>query len=67
MDLDSYYRNQILRWAGHVNRMPMNRAPWQLLTDLVAHSRPNSCPEMTWGRTLSKVLKCKGLPVNFKE
>jgi hypothetical protein len=22
---------------------------------------------MTWGRTLKKALKCKGLPVNFKE
>jgi len=67
MDLDSYYHNRILRWAGHVARMPMTRAPRQLLTGCVAHSRPNGCPEMTWGRTLKKALKCKGLPVNFKE
>jgi hypothetical protein len=67
MDLDSYYHNRILRWAGHVARMPMTRAPRQLLTGWVAHSRPNGCPEMTWGRTLKKALKCKGLPVNFKE
>jgi len=33
----------------------------------VAHSRPNGCPEITWGRTLKKALKYKGLPVNFKE
>ena len=45
----------------------MTRAPRQLLTGCVAHSRPNGCPEMTWGRTLKKALKCKGLPVNFKE
>jgi len=45
---------------------PMTRAPRQLLTGWVAHSRPNGCPEMTWGRTLKKALKCKGLPVNFK-
>ena len=31
------------------------------------HSRPNGCPKMTWCRTLNKALKCKGLPVNFKE
>ena len=37
------------------------------LTGWVTHSRPNGCPEMTWGRTLKKALKCKGLPVNFKE
>jgi hypothetical protein len=47
MDLDSYYHNRILRWAGHVARMPMTRAPRQLLTGWVAHSRPNGCPEMT--------------------
>jgi hypothetical protein len=67
MDLHSYYHNRILRWAGHVARMPMTRAPRQLLTGWVEHSRPNGYPEMTWGRTLNKALKCKGLPVNFKE
>jgi hypothetical protein len=67
MDLDSYYHNRILRRAGHVARMPMTRALRQLLTGWVAHSRPSGCPEMTWGRTLKKSLKCKGLPVNLKE
>jgi len=68
MDLDSYHHNRILRWAGHVTRrMPMTRVLRQLLTGWVAHSRPNGCPEMTWGRALKKALKCKGLPVNFKE
>ena len=32
LDLDSYYHNRVLRWAGHVARMPMNRATRQLLT-----------------------------------
>ena len=31
------------------------------------HFRPNGCHEMTWGWTLRKALKYKGLPVNFKE
>ena len=53
--------------CGHVARMPVTRAPRQLLTGWVAHSRPNGCPEMTWGRTLKKALKCKGLPAKFKE
>ena len=65
MDLDSYYHNPILRCAGHVARMPMPRAPWQLLPGWVAHSRPNGCPEMTWGRALKKALECKELPVNL--
>jgi len=49
------------------NKRSMTRAPRQLLTGWLAHSRPNGCPEMTWGRTLKKALKCEGLPVNFKE
>jgi hypothetical protein len=32
LDLDSYDHNRVLRWAGHVARMRMNRAPRQLLT-----------------------------------
>jgi len=27
LDIDSYYHNRLLRWAGHVTRMPMSRAP----------------------------------------
>jgi len=25
-DIDSYFYNRLLRWAGHVERMPMSRA-----------------------------------------
>jgi hypothetical protein len=65
MDLDSYYHNRILRWAGHVARMPMSRAPRQLLTGWVAHPRPIGCPEMNFGRTLKKALKRNHLPTDF--
>ena len=54
LDIDSYSHNRILRWAGHVARMPMSRAPRQLLTGWISHSRPICCPQMTWGRTLEK-------------
>ena len=67
MDIDSYYHNRIILWAGHVAWTLMIRAPRQLLTGWVVHLRPSGCPEMTWGRTLKKALKCKGLPANFKE
>ena len=52
LDIDRYLHNRILRWAGHVARMPMSRAPRQLLPGWVSHSRPIGCPHMTWGRTL---------------
>jgi len=67
LDIDSYYHNRLLCWAGNVVRMPMSRAPWQLLTSWVAHSRPVGCPQMTWGRTLEIALTSKGISKEFKE
>ena len=60
-----YFHNRILRWARHVARMPMSRAPRQLLTGWVSHSRPIGCPQMTWGRTLENALKSKGISKEF--
>ena len=67
MDLDSYYNNRILRWAGHVARIPMTRALRLLLTGWIVNSRPNGFPKMARGWTLKSALKRKGLVVNFKE
>ena len=64
--LDTYYHRRLLRWAGHVSRMPMSRAPRQLLTGWVAHKRPIGCPQMTWGRTIKKALVRNNLPGDFK-
>ena len=64
-DLDSYYHNRVLRWAGHVARMSMSREPRQLLTGWVEHPRPIGCPEMNFGRTLKKALKRNHLPIDF--
>ena len=64
--LDTYYHRRLLRWAGHVSRMPMSRAPRQLLTGWVAHKRPIGCPQTTWGRTIKKALVRSNLPGDFK-
>jgi hypothetical protein len=45
--VDSYYNCRLLRWAGHVARMPMDRMPRKLLTGWVEHARPAGCPQMT--------------------
>ena len=67
LDIDSYYHNRLLRWAGHIARLPMSRAPRQLLASWVAHSVPVGCPQMTWGRTLENALASKGMSTEFKE
>ena len=67
LDIGSYFHNRILRWAGHVARMPMSRALRQLLTGWVSHSRPIGCPQMTWGRTLENALKSKVISKDFDE
>jgi hypothetical protein len=63
--VDQYYHRRLLRWAGHVSRMPMSRAPRQLLTGWVAHPRPTGSPLMTWGRTLKKALVRCGQSPDF--
>jgi len=67
LDIGSYFYNRLLRWAGHVARMPMSRAPRQLLKSWVAHSRPVGCPQMTWGRTLENALKRKCISKEFDD
>ena len=65
--LDTYYHRRLLRWAGHVARMPLNRAPRMFLSGWVANSRPTGCPQMTWGRTLKKALQRNSLPTEFSK
>ena len=43
--LDTYYNCHLLRWARHVSRMPVSRAPHKLLTSWVAEPRPVGSPK----------------------
>ena len=63
--LEAYYHRRLLRWAGHVSRMPLNRLSRMPLAGWVANPRPLGCPQMTWGRTLKKTLSSNGLPSDF--
>jgi hypothetical protein len=51
--LGSYYSRCLLRWAGHITRVPMGRMPRKLLTDWAEHARQVGCLQMSWGRTLN--------------
>ena len=64
-DCISSSRVRLLRWAGHVSRMPMSWAPRQLLAGWTAHPRPKGSPLMTFGRTLKKALVRYGQSSDF--
>ena len=64
---DFYYNTRMLRWAGHLARMPMTRMPRRLLTSWVRNARPRGAPQMTFGRTLNKALKSADLPTEFSK
>jgi hypothetical protein len=62
---DKYYNRRLLRWTGHVARMPLIRAPRRTLTSRVDNPRPLGCPQMNWGRTLKKALQSYDLPTEL--
>ena len=65
LDLESNHHSQVLRWAGHATRVPMSRAPRQLLTVWVAHPLRIGCQEINLCRTLKKALKRNALHRDF--
>jgi hypothetical protein len=66
-NMDYYYNNRLLGWAGHIARMPLCRLPRKFLTSWVNQPRPIGHPRMTWGQTLEKALGAKNIPLDFKE
>ena len=61
--IDAYLAKRQLRWAGHVARMPNNRLPRKMLSCWVPHKRPRGAPQMTYGRSLRKLLRKAEIPV----
>ncbi len=62
---DINYSRRLLRWAGHVARMPMDRIPRKHLSGWAEHARPVGCLQMTWYRALNEAFKSYGLPTSF--
>jgi exonuclease III len=65
--IEFYYFTRMLRWAGHVARMPWHRTPRKLLTSWVKNKRPRGRPLFTFGHALKKALKWAGLPIQYAE
>lgn len=61
-----YYNTRLLRWAGHIARMDMDRLPRKLLTGWVDNKRAQGHPFQTWGHTLKKALVIAGIPTEFE-
>jgi transcription termination factor 2 len=63
-----YFDSRMLRWAGHLARMPPDRLPRKFLTSWVADkARPQGRPSASWVTTLEAVLVRKGIPTEFAE
>ena len=59
--IEHYVDLRQLRWLGHVARMPWERAPRRMLSCWVQHARPHGAPEMTYGRSIAKAMKRRGI------
>ena len=53
--------DRCMRWAGHVARMPEQRAPRQLLSSWVRAKRPIGRPHMTIAHSMRDTIKRAGL------
>lgn len=62
-----YFDSKMLRWAGHLSRMPLDRLPRKFLTSWIATPRPQGHPSTSWVTTLETVLARKGISTEFAE
>jgi hypothetical protein len=61
---DTSYNRRLLRWTGHVARMPLIRAPRKILTSWVDNPRPLGCPHEL-GPNSEKALQSNDPPTVF--
>mmetsp|Transcript_34064 Transcript_34064/g.40061 ORF Transcript_34064/g.40061 Transcript_34064/m.40061 type:complete len:458 (-) Transcript_34064:220-1593(-) len=64
--LNYYYYTRLLRWLGHIARMPFSRIPRKFLTGFVEHKRPQGGGRAgCWGRSACAALEAAGLPKEY--
>ena len=62
---DNYFNRRLLRWAGHVASMPVDRMLRNYLTGWAEYAQPIGCPQMSWSRTLDIAPNRLDLPTHF--
>jgi hypothetical protein len=63
---DKKYNRRLIRWTGHVTRIPLSRSPRQILKSLVDIPRPR-VPKIKMGPNSDKSLQSYDLPTEFVE
>ena len=59
------YRWRLLKWAGHVARMPTTNLQWRMMTCCVKGTRPRGRPLMKWGHAVHRALRARGISTEF--
>ena len=65
-NLEDSYQDRLLRWVGVLCRMSFDRLPRRLMTSWVQRPRLSGGQQKTWGKTVTSVLKTRGLPTDFQ-
>jgi hypothetical protein len=63
--IEYYYYTRMLRWSGHIARMPWSRTPRKFLTSFVKSPRPRGRPLFNFGHALKKALTWANIPTDF--
>jgi transcription termination factor 2 len=67
-NIQRYLDSKLLRWAGHVARMPKERLPRKFLTSWIGDTpRPLGHPTTSWTTNLVSALTRKEISTNFAE
>ena len=64
--IDTYIARRCVRWLGTLLRMDSSRLPRKLLTSWCRASRPRGAPNMTFGRSIRKVI-CKWIGIKMED
>ena len=59
------YRWRLLKWVGHVSRMPIDSLQRRMMTCWVDHNRPNGRPKQRWGHAVNRALKARKISTQF--